>query len=404
MIKRFGFKNFYSFKEGTEVNFMLDGNVPSDIKNGRDFTTVIGIKGANGSGKTNIIKALDFLADFCTNSKNIDISEPLDVNTFNNNSEPCEFYIEFTVNDTSYYYEVEVTTKSIISESLYRKRTKLIPLFKRKNNEWEYVIKELAPLKYITLNKNTSVIGLVNKLSLVSELSAMRDAYDFFNKIYTNVDSSGFWDLSFSLHSSSNEYNKSAEVFSFVKEIIKKADSGIKDIQIRKKIDDETGEESFYPIFIHEHNGKDFELTFNQESNGTKSLYRKLYLYWGALALGGILALDEFDIHIHSLILPHILNLFISEKNKHNAQFIFTAHNTEIIDFLKKYRTVLVNKDDNESYCYRLDEIEGSIIRNDRTISPLYLDGKIGGVPDMDVSCTSVPNDFFLPPENNQEA
>lgn len=403
MIKRFGFKNFYSFKEGTEVNFMLDGNVPSDIKNGRDFTTVLGIKGANGSGKTNLIKALEFLKVFCTNQKNIAISEPLDVNSFNNSQEPCEFYIEFTSNNTSYYYEAEVTTKEVIRESLYRKKTKLSPLFQREKNELSYLIKELTPLKYITLNKNTSVIGLANKLSLVSELAAIKDVYDFFSRIFTNVDSSGFWDFSFSLQMSSKEYYKHPEIFEFVKDIIKKADSGIKDIEVRKKVDDETGEESYYPVFIHEHCNNTFELTFNQESNGTKSLYRKLFLYWGALTFGGILALDEFDIHIHSLILPHILKLFTSDKNRIDAQFIFTAHNTEIIDFLKKYRTVLVNKEDNESYCYRLDEIEGAIIRNDRTISPLYLDGKIGGVPNIDVSCDSVPDDFFITPDKDRE-
>ncbi|MNF26959.1 hypothetical protein D3C85_286090 [compost metagenome] len=404
MIKRFGFKNFYSFKEGTEVNFMLDGNVPSDIKNGRDFTTVLGIKGANGSGKTNLIKALDFLKIFCTNPKNIDISESLDVNTFNNSNEPCEFYVEFISNDTCYYYEAEVTTQEVIKESLYRKKQKQIRLFERDKNELSYVIKELAPLKYITLNKNTSVIGLANKLSLVSDLSAINDAFEFFSRILTNVDSSGFFDFSFSLQASSKEYYKFPDVFSFVKKIIRKADSGIKDIEIRKKVDDETGAESFYPVFIHEHCSNTFELTFNQESNGTKSLYRKLFLYWGTLTFGGILALDEFDIHIHSLILPHILELFTSDTNTKNAQFIFTAHNTEIIDFLKKYRTILVNKEDNESYCYRLDEIEGSIIRNDRSISPLYLDGKIGGVPYVSaVPTATVGDDFFSTSEKNQE-
>ncbi|TOA04168.1 hypothetical protein CGK40_02880, partial [Vibrio parahaemolyticus] len=42
----------------------------------------------------------------------------------------------------------------------------------------------------------------------------------------------------------------------------------------------------------------------------------------------------------------------------------------------------LVNKEDGESYGYRLDEIPGSMIRNDRPITPLYVSGKIGGVPE----------------------
>jgi len=46
-----------------------------------------------------------------------------------------------------------------------------------------------------------------------------------------------------------------------------------------------------------------------------------------------------------------------------------------------KYRTFLVNKTDNESFGYRLDEIPGEMLRNDRSITPIYNAGKIGGIP-----------------------
>jgi len=71
--------------------------------------------------------------------------------------------------------------------------------------------------------------------------------------------------------------------------------------------------------------------------------------------------------------------LLIKKININNAQLIITAHNTEIIDSLGRYKTILVNKENNESYCYRLDEV--SLLRNDRLISPLYSKGKIGGTP-----------------------
>ena len=94
--------------------------------------------------------------------------------------------------------------------------------------------------------------------------------------------------------------------------------------------------------------------------------------------------MDEFDINYHAFILPKLISLFENKDiNKKTAQFIFTSHNTEIIDTLGKYRTYLVNKENNESYCYRLDEIQGDILRNDRLISPIYKEGKIGGVPKL---------------------
>ncbi|PTT56329.1 abortive infection protein, partial [Aeromonas sp. HMWF014] len=69
--------------------------------------------------------------------------------------------------------------------------------------------------------------------------------------------------------------------------------------------------------------------------------------------------------------------------NTNQSQIIFTTHNSEIIDFLGRYRTYIVEKTENESFAYRLDEISGDILRNDRPILPIYNSGKIGGVPKL---------------------
>jgi hypothetical protein len=50
---------------------------------------------------------------------------------------------------------------------------------------------------------------------------------------------------------------------------------------------------------------------------------------------------------------------------------------------LGKYRTVLVNKEDNESYAYRLDELPGELVRNYRSIVSPYNKGHLGGVPKL---------------------
>ena len=58
------------------------------------------------------------------------------------------------------------------------------------------------------------------------------------------------------------------------------------------------------------------------------------------------------------------------------------------MDYLGKYRTILVDKKNLESYCYRLDEmpatlVPGTIVRSDRKLSGLYLKKKLGGVPEL---------------------
>jgi ABC-type ATPase involved in cell division len=98
------------------------------------------------------------------------------------------------------------------------------------------------------------------------------------------------------------------------------------------------------------------------------------------IADGSLLILDEFDTHLHAMILPEILELFTNSKiNRKNSQLVITAHNTEILDSLGRYKTILVNKEKNESYCYRLDNV--SLLRQGRSISPVYSKGKIGGAP-----------------------
>jgi AAA15 family ATPase/GTPase len=115
---------------------------------------------------------------------------------------------------------------------------------------------------------------------------------------------------------------------------------------------------------------------------GTKSLYNLLALYKLALDHGGLLLIDEFDINLHPDILPHLVKLFESqETNPKNAQLIFATQNSDILDYMTKHRTYLFNKVENESFCYRLDELDHNLVRSDRPISPLYRAGRIGGVP-----------------------
>ncbi len=391
MIRKFGVKNYFCFKEGVDINFGFDGNVPDSVSQGRDFSTVIGIKGSNGSGKTNIIKAIQFLRTFCYFASDSNNEERLAINGYYDSTDPSEFYIDFEVEDVKYYYELDVTANGVLREVLYRtqplednsdknhsRKTKIL---QRQGESVIEAIEELSELKLLRLKNNASIISLVRKYNFQADMKDLHRIAQFFFKFISNVDFFGYRNIDLGYEVIAKEYKQDPQLFKFVKDIVRSADDGIEDIVIESRFD-ENGNEVFYPLFIHQHNGKNYALRIGDESSGTRVLFQRMHMYWIVLSTGGLLALDEFDIHIHAMILPKIIELFTNPvSNKHNAQFIFTAHNTEIIDTLGKYRTILVNKEDNESYCYRLDEIPGSMIRNDRTIVPLYLQGKIGGVP-----------------------
>ncbi|WP_336769350.1 AAA family ATPase [Pantoea endophytica] len=395
MIYSYGFANYFGFKEGAEVSFELNSRVPKDVSFNREVATILGVKGANGAGKTNLLKGLGFLLDFCAYSFRRDVSEFIKADPYFDSQEPSDFYIDFKSGDYRYTYELGVSTKEVHYERLFRKSIKLVEgkskgrkvcVFERKFNKIVKRLDEISEIDVISLRENASLISTAHNYNFSSSSRLLKDVFNFFSMHISNVIYTGMNDFAQdldSIHKVSEFYNRVPEAFDFVKDMIKKSDLGISDIEIHEN-QNEKGEKYYYPLFRHEIANDYHFLTIFDQSSGTKSLYVKLQKYWYVLTLGGTLILDEFDLNCHPFMLPKLLELFESpESNKLNSQFIFTSHITEVLDKLTKFRTYIVNKENNESFCYRLDEIPGDLLRHGRPISPIYNEGKIGGVPKL---------------------
>jgi AAA15 family ATPase/GTPase len=379
MILEFGAKNFYSFKEGFEVSLRLSDACPKKISKGHLYSNVMAIKGANASGKTNVLKVLSFLNSFVTNSFNKKPDSKIELNSFFNNSKPTEFYIVFLENNIEYRYELKLTVDKVLSEILYRKDKRETKIIERKNNKIIPTLKEFKDLEIMKLRDNVSLFSSANQYDVESTTLI----YMLFSKIGINVNYLGRKDNYLDYKSMTKYYFKNPSLFSFVKKVLILSDTGISTIKIEEQINIETGKEEYFPIFKYKVSSEKSDyLTFNHQSSGVKALYLQLGLYKLILDMGGTLVLDEFDINLHSDLLPMLIEFFDDkEKNPNNAQLIFTTHHTDIMDKLGKYRVVLVNKDENESFLYRLDEIQGDMLRNDRSIVQKYKEGKIGGKP-----------------------
>ncbi len=380
MLLEYGAKNFFSFKEGIEISFRLKKGCSEEISMGKNYSTILCVKGANASGKTNALKVLSFLSEVCCNSFNSKPEDEFRFETYFFNKKRASFFVEFCDNDNiEFRYELELNKKQILRETLFRKKKKTIKLFDRIENSINDRIKEFSEIDNIKLRNNASIISTAYQY----ELPVLRNIYIFFFRIILNINYfKGLLEQPHSIDSITSYYYHNKNVFEFAKDIIKKCDLGIVDIEIEKRLDGKD-QVKYIPLFVHESkNNKKHNINYYEESSGTRSLYGQLFKYFIALEIGGVLVLDEFDINLHPDILPFLIQLFTDNKtNKKNAQLLFTTHNSNILNTLGKYRTVLVNKDENESYLYRLDEIPGDIIRNDRPIEPVYRSGKIGGVP-----------------------
>ncbi len=382
MIKNVKAANFFSFKESAEISFEMNKNCPEDISKGKDYTTALCVMGPNASGKTNLLKVIPFIGIFCCTSVNFDHDAEIPVTPFmDNDQESTLFSIEFQYNGYKYLYDLEVDRKEVIYEAISRGKEKYRLVVERDRGKVIPTTKEFQELKAIpNLRKNASIISIANMFGM----TCLKEIGDFFQTIVTNVTGTGLMETP-PTHKVSSYYNEDPTLFNKVKKFIMENDTGVSDIRLQgREIVDANGKRStiFEPVFSHTSEGKSYELHYLFESSGTRELYCKLIHYFETLICGGVLVLDELDLHIHPMLLPKLLDLFLNEEtNSKGAQILYTCHTLEVMDLMKKYRTMFVQKEDNKSFNFRLDEIPGSILRNDKEITPLYRRGVIGGVP-----------------------
>ncbi|SQH76086.1 conserved protein of unknown function, containing ATPase domain [Shewanella benthica] len=394
MISKITFSNFYSFAEESEISFEV-GKKPSksfydvDLIDGTRLNKVISISGANGSGKTQLLRPLAFLSWFLTDSfKNINTDDEI---SFKPHAlyvkEPSKFEIEFYINDIKYRYRLVTTKKRVIHESLFRKTSHLYSyVFIRDLVEGEYIYKQKGLDFGSKLEKK-----VLNNVSLLSAAKAFgselaSEIVGFFANFSFNINASGRNDFhEGELFESGDFFKDHKKLNDKAKKLLCELDLGLSDVDLKKVkgLDEKGNEAEFYlPIGIHKSKDGNFNLPFFDESSGTKSVYVLLRRILPVLESGGIAVLDEIDNDLHLHMLLKVIELFkFKHSNPKNAQLIFTCHTHEIMNTLKKHQLYLVEKIDHRSEAWRLDEVVG--LRADDNIYGKYQSGALGGVPNV---------------------
>ncbi len=382
MILEFGGNNCWSFKEWLRINMHLNKNVPSEY-GFSDYPVVplLCLEGGNASGKTVALRTLSFIMDFCRNSFYYDPQKEIPFDSFYNNDDKSEFYIKFSLPDdieTVYLYELVLTRAKVFAERLYefdgKKKHKV---FARRNNR--IILNEIfGETEKVILRNNASFFSTLFQYQIKET--------DKFHRFFTNFSSNvqAYGSMDFRVDDSLAEYYfNHGDYLKRVISCLKRFDTGIEDIKIltAKNIE---GKDVYYSFFIHDAKEK-HGLFLQSESMGTRMLYNVLLDIFVAIDNGGVLVMDEVDAHLHSNIVPKMLDYFLDPAiNTKHAQLLFTSHDSDLLDKAKKYRSYLFAKVNNESLCYRIDELPANIVvRNDRPISPLYKTGALGGIPNV---------------------
>ena len=435
MIINFSIQNFGSIKDKQTLSFEADKSSHLEDyyiikKNGLRLLKLGLIYGANASGKTTILKALQFLRDIVLEPE-VKKTESLIFKPFLFNKfsqwENTILSIDFIQKEKRYFYEVEFNEIAIVKETLNHYNPTKANVFKRTTDlEKQYTsisfgskIKTDKTFEK-TLESNTlwnnTVLGGFLKTNI--EMKELKDATDWFTNylrpmIYTKTDLDGF----VTSRIDKLEINKEDIVT-----ILKKADFNISDIVIQKEEEDipdglieflekqikDSGDEiktlknkgkitSVNLELEHTVGNNKYSLPLKLESQGTVRYYGFAGILSLLLRKSIAFPIDELEASLHPDLYVHFLLSFL--VNSKQSQIIATTHNREILNNKDIFRDDAIWFTDKTDECatelYSLADFDSSVIRDTSNVYNAYKIGKLGGVPNL--------GDYFIDITNEED-
>lgn len=431
MLIRFIVNNFLSF--GDEIDFnMIAGNFKTHkdhVYNLKKLNVLraAAVYGANGAGKSNLIKAIEFLRDIVesgeiyksSNDKKFKLGEK-------KNIKPISFEIEISIKGKVYSYGVVIDNQLIIEEWLYEsgidKEDRL--LFERRLSKSNRSIVKVAE-KYQQTQKQKLLIEVIeerllknNQLFLsktkelgIAEITAVRNAIK--NKIIIIYPDSKFQNFV-------SHLTLSPGFKEFANDLLNNLDTGIHELNIenldihkffgeddestKNEIIDELekGHEIIYNtanesvLIIKENNkyivkkvvashlnqiGEKVEFELSELSDGTQRLLDFVPAFEGILNDELTFIIDEIDQSLHPTVLKALIQKIMASKTA-KGQLIFTTHESNLLD-LEIFRQdeiwfVEKNNQKGTSQVYSLSDFKP---RYDLDIRKGYLKGRFGAIP-----------------------
>lgn len=422
-------KNFRSFYEETIFSMQASTNKEfSELntffcdeklfpKNENELLKTAIIFGANASGKTNLVKALDYMRAVILTSAN-PINPLVQNNTpfaFYNSSEEEStlFEIEIISNDTFYDYGFEISNKQITNEFLKKRQNKrLVDVFNRNILGVE--------LSSTNKNKRTPIGNISNQSLFISFantpfLALEADVVADLKNVLTWFTEPNLFIVTEAIMNKYQIYQEeNGKYAELALNFIKQADIGVENFSV---VQQKLGEQKdpfiqvrgkhppqFMPV-DKDVIGLDLKTEFNVfnknneivgskevylerdfgfHSDGTYRLMSILGLILKTLDKGGVIVIDEIDSKLNFLIVDYILKAFNSmDKNINNAQLVSTAHNVLLMDDdLRRDQIYFASKNKfGATEFYSLADFND--VRKTALFSKKYLAGFYSAIPNI---------------------
>lgn len=363
---------------------------------------LVSIYGANGSGKSNLIKALRAFIKLIKNSSKGSSSDPLDFEPFllreGWEEKPTTFELTFVLDDFRYRYGLSYNRHEIITEYLFRKNlSREVNVFQRQMD----IIDTTGSLKANVKLVDAAIEATRDNGLFLSAMDSLNisEANRIFKFIKRMLIMDGNHTSAFSTAEGawSREY-----VADLLRLQMKRLQLG--PIGIRATLEDtgDEGRRKKYKVFA-EHiyydaegkdSGKTREWEFaKMESSGTQKALDFAGPVMLTLAIGGTLAIDEIEANMHPLLTLDTINLFLNKQtNPSGAQLIFTTHDTNLLSYSKLRRDQIYFTEKNKwesTEIYSLSDFvyvnqdgsKGAKERPDSDKEKRYIEGRYGAIP-----------------------
>lgn len=394
MLIEFSIANFRSFDQRQSLNMVASPvaehlqthSLDAGVRNVEPLLLSAAIYGANGAGKSNLLRGFWTLRNMVLNSAREGMRgdellyEPFGLNK----QSPTEFEVVFIADGKRWQYGLKHDNKRVIEEYLLVYKTqKPTRIFERQYDldtdgyHWSFQ-KPIDRERFEALVRpNALALSVLGGQFDRSELIA---AFDWFRQSRV-------------LNSHAPKVKRRAMVngdaLSKVFPYIQAIDPTLMNSRVREmtrefQLDGEAPTiQTLYRIeFCHQTpDGQEMWLDLEKESEGTQQLYRLMEQLISAMEHGCITFVDELDNSLHPLLARSVVALFHEKKrNIAGAQLVFATHDATMLDLelLREDQIWFVEKKPNLSTeLYSLADIKG----RHGAIEKGYLQGKFGAIP-----------------------
>ena len=365
MLIEFSVANFMSIKE--RQTFSLVASKSTELADTHTFDAPIvsggggfkllrsaAIYGANAAGKTNLLVALKVMGDLVAKSAGETVrGDPVPVTPFmldaKTRKAPSEFEVQFVADGVRYQYGFSATQERVMAEWLIAyPRNRAQRWFertwsaKKRTHQWEFSALLTGEKNLWKKSTRDNALFLSTAVQLNSQ--QLQPVHDWFTN-HTHLPGALHLNPGSSLYEKGNK----GEVLDF----LKVSDLGIDDLYVKKKeisrdelpadmpehmrqflLKEMEGESVYEIATVHmDADGKPVKFDFGDESAGTRKMLALASNWLDALRKGRVIFIDELHGHLHLKLIEYLVKLFHNDKtNPHNAQLVFTTHETALLN------------------------------------------------------------------------